>query len=151
MKKRMKLALFAKLHDCNGDISKQWFVYYSYRDPQTRKLQRFKEYNGINRFDTVEARRAYARKLITKINRKLKSGWDPFDDNDILYVDHFAYRNDKPYTRKKADYSIVFFLNKYLAERIVRLHKKSAQSYTTKIRIFIQWLKDEKLSDLDVG
>jgi len=33
----------AKLFDADGDLSKRWFVYYSYVDPITAKFKRFRE------------------------------------------------------------------------------------------------------------
>ena len=37
--KREKLVILPKLNDCNRDLSKQWFVYYSVHNPQTGEIE----------------------------------------------------------------------------------------------------------------
>lgn len=35
------------LVDAGGDMSKNWFVEYSLRDPYTNEMKRFREYSGF--------------------------------------------------------------------------------------------------------
>ena len=47
----------SKIFDANGDLSKRWYVYFSFRIPETGKLQRMKNiYGKVNRFKTKESR-----------------------------------------------------------------------------------------------
>jgi hypothetical protein len=42
-----------KIYDAGGDLTKRWYVYYSYRDPETGKLKRRPPiYKGANRYKT---------------------------------------------------------------------------------------------------
>jgi hypothetical protein len=83
--KRSKLVILPVLHDYDGDISKQWFVFYTVRNPRTNKMQRFKIYGGINRHHDFDARRKAAFKICSEFTEKLKMGWSPFkNDSKII-------------------------------------------------------------------
>jgi integrase len=53
-----------------------WYAIYYAKNPQTSKLQR--KTVKLNRIDNLTERRKYARKLVTELNLKLHSGWNPF-------------------------------------------------------------------------
>ena len=45
-----------KIYDAKGDLSKRWYVYFSYRNPKTGKLQRMKNiYGNTNLYKSKEA------------------------------------------------------------------------------------------------
>ncbi len=47
-----------KIYDANGDLSKRWYVYYSYRNPATDKLERQTPiYAGVNKFKNLKERK----------------------------------------------------------------------------------------------
>ena len=82
------MIILPQLNDCAGDITKNWFVYYSVRDPRTNRMERFKTYKGINKFKNPERRYAKSEEIIGEISKKLKEGWTPFkDDSKIIYGD----------------------------------------------------------------
>ncbi len=61
------------------DILKAWFVYYSHLSPETGKMQRFRLYYSINKFDTVPARMAEAEVVCESIRRLLvEENYTPF-------------------------------------------------------------------------
>ncbi|WP_282123080.1 tyrosine-type recombinase/integrase [Algibacter mikhailovii] len=75
-----------KIYDADGDLSKRWYVYFSYVDPETGRLKRMKNiYGKTNRYKTKESRyyilRLYKRRLL----KLLKEGYSPFDDNVLLH------------------------------------------------------------------
>jgi len=48
-----------KIFDADGDLAKRWYVYFSYRNPETGKLQRMKNiYGKANRYKTKAERYA---------------------------------------------------------------------------------------------
>jgi len=57
-----------------------WYVLYYVINPQTGKLQR-KEIR-VNRIRSINERKKFARKLISEINEKLYSGWNPFIEQE---------------------------------------------------------------------
>ncbi|WP_055448558.1 tyrosine-type recombinase/integrase [Lacinutrix mariniflava] len=71
-----------KIYDANGDLSKRWYVYFSFRHPETGKLKRVTPFYGDantykNKEDRLEILIQY-RKTLLKI---LKQGYSPFEDN----------------------------------------------------------------------
>jgi hypothetical protein len=140
---KIKMARTAQLHNCKGDVSKQWFVYFSYRNPETGKLQRFRISEGFSQYKTAEARMAYAQQLIASINLKLKSGWNPFTNENVLYklVDDATI-----YQTRLLTFHLQAILNKCRPE----LRLKSFQSYQSHLNGFISWLDVNKLSTIAV-
>ena len=73
----------AKLFDYNGDISQQWYVYYSYRNPETGKFVRIKK--AISRKLLTKRERYRKANLIADyLNSKLAISWNPFS-NELKY------------------------------------------------------------------
>jgi integrase len=75
-----------KMYTANGDTSKRWYLYFSFRNPKTGKLKRMKNiYGNVNLFKTKEERLS-----ILSVNRRnllklLQQGYNPFEDNSALY------------------------------------------------------------------
>ncbi|MTE27559.1 tyrosine-type recombinase/integrase [Winogradskyella ouciana] len=78
-----------KIFDANGDLKKRWYVYFSYRDPETGKMKRMKNiYGGANRFKTKAERYSVLSLYKKRLLRFLKQGYNPFEDNTELYLKH---------------------------------------------------------------
>ena len=65
-----------KIYSADGDLSKRWYVYFSFVDPKTGKLKRLKHiYGKTNRYRTKESRyfllRLYRRRLL----KLLQQSW----------------------------------------------------------------------------
>jgi hypothetical protein len=51
------LFLIPKIYDANGDISKRWYVYFSFLNLESGKMERMKNiYGKTNRYKTKESR-----------------------------------------------------------------------------------------------
>ena len=71
-----------KIYDANGDLSKRWYVYYSFRNPSTDKLERQTPvYSGVNLFKTLKERRGAIKILARAIETILENGFNPYDDS----------------------------------------------------------------------
>lgn len=70
----------AKLYDADGDPSKKWFVYYSFLNPETNRMKRFKIYGGLNYQKDRKERRKLGKRMIEETNRLLHSGFNPFEE-----------------------------------------------------------------------
>ena len=76
-----------KIFDANGDLSKRWYVYYSYRNPKTGKLKRMKNiYGNAHRFKTKEARYSVLNLYKKRLLKFLKDGYNPFKDNTAFHL-----------------------------------------------------------------
>lgn len=76
-----------KIFDANGDLSKRWYIYFSYRYPETDKLQRMKNiYGKSNRFKTKSERYSVLNLYKKRLHKFLKDGYNPFEDNTELHL-----------------------------------------------------------------
>lgn len=69
-----------------ADVSrgpKEWFVYYSYEHPVTKKLERFKEWSPLNKKRNIPFRETIAQQMIKLINEELKKGFNPFNSEKV--------------------------------------------------------------------
>ena len=149
---REKLIILPKLNDCKGDTLKQWFVFYSARDPQTGKMQRFRHYDGFTGL-SIQEKIQHAQNLIDLYGSKLRTGWSPFtDDTEVVYKDHTDYKSiaDLYGTRRGGNRSIRVWISTYLQQTKPAVSQATFQTYQSKLRIFVLWLKKEKLDGNDL-
>ncbi len=154
---KQKIATHPKLHDRQGDLTKQWYVSYTYRNSVTKKMETFKVYEKINTYTTVAERIAEGKRVIKNLWRKLQGGWSPFANQDkkAVYADvtvtDVTKRGKKPNAQKPLDYTIKQYLSVYLIEKKPTLRKSSYQTYKSKINIFCQWLDKQDLALLPIN
>jgi integrase len=146
-----KICELAKIYDAGNDISKKWFVYFSYRDPRTGKMKRFREFKGIQKQSTPAKRYEAAEKLKNEINEKLRVGWNPFIESNAIYEDdltyHFAARM---YGKMRAgNKSFNYFSSEFL-KTVSGLDHNTIVTYKSKLRIFNQYLTKRGLETNDI-
>lgn len=151
--RRNKIVILPQLNDCGGDLSASWFVYYSCRNPQTNRMERFRIYTGFSSIPTPAGRRAHAEKIIKEWSDKLLAGWTPWhDDKLVIYEDQVMYANiAKNFGRRHKDIRNV----RVLASRFLTKHRsqwadKSFGTYQSKLRIFTQWCEQQELIKRDI-
>lgn len=97
----------SRLVDCDGDITKRWYVYFLFRDPESNDWVRFTRWIST-KCVTKQQRYDAAKELRKSIDLKLKQGWNPFvNQNRGLTtvnrcVDHFL-ANRESYVRKRTN------------------------------------------------
>lgn len=144
-----------KIYNAKGDITKRWYVYFSYRNPKTGKLQRMQNvYGKANNYKTKEDRlfilTVYKRNLL----KLLKEGFNPFEDNSKLIEERQAKK--APLTHKgevvefksKEKNSSVpsmsikdaFDFGLKLKEKL--LSKTTKRAYDNRIKNFIKWISE---------
>lgn len=150
--KRLKLVILPKLYDADGDVGELWFIYYSYRNPRSGKMQRFKIYKGFKGLNKKD-RYTHADKLIAELTDDIKRGWTPFDRDDVIYEDNIQYSNvAKVYgNKRKGNLTLTYFINEYLNYKKNLISKKSFSTVQSKIRIFAQWLDREGFGTNDIS
>ena len=82
------LPLFSppKIYTANGNLSKRWYVYFSFKDPETGKMKRMGNiYGKVNNYKTKEARLTILTSYRKNLLFLLKKGFNPFEDNTILH------------------------------------------------------------------
>ena len=75
-----------KIYTAKGDLSKRWYVYFSFRNPKTGKLERSKNiYGKANVYKTKEDRLSVLTTYRKRLIILLKKGYNPYQDNSALY------------------------------------------------------------------
>ena len=74
-----------KIYDAGGDLTKRWYVYYSFRNPKTGKLERQTPiYGGANKYKTKTDRMEVLSMYRRSLHDFLKRGFNPYEDNSDL-------------------------------------------------------------------
>ena len=69
-------------------LTKNWFIYYSYRDSETGNLKRMPNIKGgANRLKTKSERWNYLVTLRDALEFLLEKGFNPYNDNDLALLD----------------------------------------------------------------
>jgi integrase len=150
--KRNKICILPHLVDCHGDINKQWYVVFSYRNPKTNKMTRFRIYDGFTEKKTKREKYALGKQLIQAYTEKLKSGWDPLaDDTQAIFDDQLQYAPiAKAFgNKRKSNKNFSYFTSQFLPE-IKGLKKITYQNYISKYRTFNNYLIKNGADDNDI-
>jgi len=71
--------------DQRSTLLKKWYLYYSYRDPNTGKLKRQINIKGeANKFKSKQKRHAYLKVMQQSLLELLEAGFSPYQDNTEL-------------------------------------------------------------------
>ncbi|WP_395043174.1 tyrosine-type recombinase/integrase [Flavobacterium sp.] len=119
-----------KIYDAGGDLSKRWYVYYSFRNPETDKLERQTPiYEGINTLKTYRERKKAITILRLSVKGILETGnFNPFIDTNS--VDQVQKLN------------IIDSVNFVLKLKENTLKDNSYKDFKTRINQFKNWLLD---------
>ena len=80
-------------------MSKDWYVYFSFRNPKTGKLERQTNIKGgVNKIKTREERFEKFKLIQESLLIILRKGFNPYEDNTELEIKHFNYENVKETT-----------------------------------------------------
>jgi capsule polysaccharide export protein KpsC/LpsZ len=126
-----------------------WFVYFSYRNPATGKMKKFKKIGGLNQCTSIDEKRKYADMLILKYKNLLRSGWNPFStDDENTFVNHLEYVRQKRQLTSP-DHNISYWASVYIDQKIKNgMRDKSIATYLTKLRMFDGWIKKNNLNNM---
>jgi integrase len=121
-----------QLNDAGGSLSKRWFVYYFFRNPDTSKFVRFRQWIP-SKILTATGRRDYAYTLKKQIDKKLAEGFNPYANVEKKYS------------------SIIFAMDKILEVKKGYCRPRSYHTYKTMVKSFKQFLTENKLDKLPIG
>lgn len=151
---KTKICILPKLYDCGGNTKKQWFVYFSYRNPKTKKMRRWKIFDGFHGLPTKKARYAHGETLIAEYTAKLKSGWNPFaeESEKAIYDDNLQYATAIRVfkTARSGNKTFNYYSNLFLPE-VKGMADKTYKNYVSKFRIFDAWLQKNGMEGNDIS
>lgn len=141
------------LVDNGGDLSKDWFVEYSVRDPYTGNMKRFREYSGFKKLKSAEERYELANTIIAKLRTKMEEGWSPFGREKVTYEDALLVQKyaERWGREKESVVTIRTHLSEFLLRKKNSVTEKSYQTYRSKLRIFCEWTEQCRLDAVHVG
>ena len=117
-----------KIYDANGDLSKRWYVYYSYRNPATDKLERQTPiYAGVNKFKNLKERKNAIKILAKAVENILENGFNPYDEDSVS-------------VNETKNYSIADAVTFSLELKKNTLKDNSYRDYRIRIKSFEKWL-----------
>lgn len=120
-----------EIYDAGGDVGKQWFVFYSFKDPETGKFKRFKVFRDINQSKLKSERTQKARAIKQALTELLIEGFDPF----------YEYKPD-------LTFSVVNCVDLFLDQIKPQLKKKSFNRLFYELRKMKAWFQNQNLGDL---
>lgn len=150
---RTKICILPKLNDANGNLKKQWFIFYSYRNPKNNEMTRFRVYDGFGTLFTKKERYQLAEKLIKEYTEKLESGWNPFtDDKKNIYEDNLRYATTSRIWKsaRTNNQTFNYYSNLFLPE-VKGMAPKTYANYVSKYRLFNEWLAQQDLHNNDMS
>lgn len=155
MNERRELIRLPQIYNCGGRLllKDKWFIEFYVRNPRTDKMDRFRKAKGINKFHTLKERNAAAEEMKRYWTEKLKSGWTPFLDTNIIYEDNLEYQTYiKNYRALKSkNGTFRYYASKHLDAIKNNVEPKTISTYRSKLRLFDAWLQREGLNDADVS
>lgn len=116
-----------QIYDADGDLSKRWYVYFNFLNPNTDKMERQNPvYRGVNKFKTLSERRKAIKILQQAVLNVLENGGNPYENNNPL--DEITKYNIKD--------AVTFVLD--LKKN--SLKENSYRDFRVRIRSFEKWL-----------
>lgn len=143
MSRSKKLINFAHLNDQQNDLSKCWFVEYSFRLSMDGELYRRRIYDGLGS-GTEEERRRIAAAIVSKVNEYLKSGEylnHAADYTPVAMADGFR-PEQQLFMAKMEDLKLYRLIPRFLEYKRPSLTKKSYQCYCSRLKIFQDYMEE---------
>ncbi len=139
-----KLYSTPKIYTANNDLSKRWYVYYSFRNPDTGKLHRQTPiYGGVNRFKTKSERMEILSTFKLALESLLKQGYNPYENPDTTETRLNLESTRKHYTIQRA-FELI------MKEKKAVLTETSYKVLHSKISKFLHYLENKNLHLKDI-
>lgn len=120
-----------KIYHGGMDLSKRWYVYYRYRDPNSGKMvQQAPIYLGVNRIKDKSKRLDHIKHIRDEVERMLKEGFSPYQDE----------------SKYAAASSLMFALK----SKESQVSSRTFIDYKSRVNRFIKWLEKKGKAGVDI-
>lgn len=119
-----------KLHDCGGDLKKEWYVSFRFTNPDTGERKPFPLRMGINYLKTKQERYDEAAAVISLLKDALRGGWNPYFEDIKVFLQRRTEEDDSI----DMDYTMLPFYSALkigFNARCKAVKQKSASGYKT--------------------
>lgn len=139
------------IYDAGGNLSARWYVYYTYRNPVTGKLERQTNiYLNINDYDTVRDRTKAAKIVQESLKDILKDGhFDPYKQEEVN-IDKAIVEN-KDVILLNADKNAEDAIEYALEIGKSMYAETTFRDFKSRVTQFKKWLIDNKLGDRPIS
>jgi integrase len=161
------ISLWSKLstEEKKEALSKNWYVYYSFRNPTSGKLKRQVNIKaGANKFKTKKERFAFLKTMQQALLELLEYGFNPYVDNSALEQEMFSeeitteiksknHKEQEVVTKEQEkvanqeesiSLSISEAFKMTLELKVNMMNKNSYVQYKSRIGLFEKWLKEKE-------
>jgi len=147
--------ILPKMNTCKGDLSGNWYVYFSVLDPSTGKMKTYRKYDGFSEIKDTAGRKKHGHYLMRKWREKLLSGWNPiFEQDKVRYASLLRYDYDtrREESETESTKNFEYYSSRYLkfAREVAKIRPASYTTYKSKLRIFGQFLVKEKIESFHI-
>jgi integrase len=119
----------AELHTKRDSLKVRWYVAYYYKNPETFELERHVLWIS-SRLKTITARKKKGFDIVEQINKKLKEGWNPYQQDEVRFT------------------NIVAAIDYVVKIKSSSARKRTSGTYRSFANTFIDWLIESKLTRL---
>ena len=131
-----------KIYDAKGNLSKRWYVYFSFRNPKTNLLEKQTPiYGGANNFKTKQERYEVLNSYRKSILLFLERGLSPLEDNSNLdneFIEKDSKTDLSSVGETVSSIEAAFALGLQIKQSV--LSKTSLPSFTSNVKRFEKWL-----------
>ncbi len=139
-----------KIYDANGDLSKRWYLYFSFRNPKTGLLEKQTPiYGGANKYKTKQERYQVLNAYRKSLKALLEKGLSPYEDN-AEKITSFSEKEILTTENPAKETNGVLIKDAFkLAVGIKQnvLSKTSFPSFNSNIKRFEKWLEQKGFGD----
>lgn len=145
--KRKSLIILPRLNERGGDLSKNWYVEYSVRNPMTDRMVRFRKYDFMVGVASAERRRKLADEYMSKLKEELLSGVTPFKSQNVVYDNPLKYDAVSRHEGRQssAEGEIQLLIAEFTKSKRIEVNKKSLGVYISQLRTFESYLRKKGL------
>jgi integrase len=148
-----------------ASLEKPWYVYFSFRNTETKKLERQPNIKaGANKFKTRKERFAFLKTMQQALLELLEYGFNPYEDNSALEQEMFSgeitteiksknHKEQEVATKEQekvvsqeesTSLSISEAFKMTLELKVNMMNKNSYVQYKSRIGLFEKWLKEKE-------
>jgi integrase len=138
-----------KIYDANGDLSKRWYVYFSFRDSTGLLKKQTPIYGEANSFKTKQERYEILNAYRKSLKKLLDEGLSPYEDNEKT-LETISVKPVLQTTQEKEQSSIAIsdaFATAVAIKQSV-LSKTSFPGFNSNVKRFEKWLLAKGLANI---
>ena len=146
-----------KIYDAGGDLSKRWYVYFSYRDPKTGKLKRQPPiYKGANRFKTKAERLEILMAYKLALKKLLSDGFSPYENKAVTkerLSKHREVTRTSEVVTSDSDqntHTVREALNFAFTQKLPYISDRAKITIKGHLKRFLSWLETKELDQIDI-